>query len=211
VSVEDLEEELRRRERVLERRRGEARAVAAEGSRTKKELTELEERAIALEQVMGVLNSYADSRQEELARRIETLVTHGLKTIFDDDLSFHVSPSQKGKLAALDFVVRSRANGQLVETSVMDARGGGVAAVAGFLLRLIILLLTNARPTLVLDESFAQLSAEYEPRLAEFLRELVDRTSAQVILVTHSDAFGDVADVSYRFQLENGRTRVSKI
>ena len=63
----------------------------------------------------------------------------------------------------------------------------------------------------VLDETFAALSVEYEGRLAEFIRELVDRTETQVLLVTHSDAYSDYADNVYRFSLDSrGRTQVKE-
>jgi DNA repair exonuclease SbcCD ATPase subunit len=66
----------------------------------------------------------------------------------------------------------------------------------------------GSRRVLFLDESFAQLSEEYEPRLAEFLRELVDKTDLQIIMVTHSHAFSDIADQVYRFDLNDAGTTV---
>jgi DNA repair exonuclease SbcCD ATPase subunit len=104
-------------------------------------------------------------------------------------------------------------DGEQLDTPVMDARGGGVAAVIGFLLRLVILLLTEppVRHVMFLDESFAQLSVEYEPALAEFIKELTERTNMQVVLVTHSTAFDDAADKSYRFELRDGVTKVEAL
>jgi ABC-type branched-subunit amino acid transport system ATPase component len=98
----------------------------------------------------------------------------------------------------------------VVETSVLDARGGGMAAVAGFVLRLVVLLLTpGARRFLALDESFAHVSASYEPRVAEFLREVADKAGVQVLLITHSTAFSDLADARYRLTLgADGITQV---
>jgi DNA repair exonuclease SbcCD ATPase subunit len=150
--------------------------------------------------------------QRVLQNKIQTLVTHGLQTIFGEDISFRILTSSHGKLAASDLVVVSTVGGEEVETPVLEARGGGMANVVGFLLRLVILMLTaGARRTIVLDETFAQLSAEYEPLLADFLRELVDKTDIQIIMVTHSTAFDDAADVSYRFSLHSGETRVTPL
>lgn len=210
--VEQLGRDLLVAERALERQVGEARHIAQQGKRTQQEIAELTSMSEAVEEAIGVLNQYADSRQGELQSRIETLLTHGLRTIFGDSMSFHIAQTQKGKLAAADFVVRSQVGGQVLDTPVMESRGGGVAAVVGFLLRLIILLLKpGAMPLLVLDESFAQLSEEYEPSLSEFIRELVDKTPVQIVLVTHSTAYNDAADVVYRFEQEDGRTRVTRI
>lgn len=208
--VEVLGDALTRYGRSLERQAGEARALAREGKEISQEVADLEALIQSLEEAIGVLNSYADIRQAELQRRIEGLVSRGLKAIFDEDLSFHIVQGSQGKLTAMEFVVRSEADGKILDTPIMDARGGGVAAVCGFLLRLVILLLKgDFRPVLFLDESFAQLSAEYEPRLAEFIRELVDRTPVQIVMVTHSDSYGESADLVYRFALKDGVTQIS--
>lgn len=83
-------------------------------------------------------------------------------------------------------------------------------AVVGFVLRLVVLLLTpGARRFLALDESFAHVSASYEPRVAEFLREVADKAGVQIMLVTHSNAYGDLADAKYRLVLgADGKTEV---
>lgn len=210
MSIEALEQQLEKKLVHHERATGEARGLVMRFRETQAEILELEKLTLSVDEAIGVLNSYADSRQETLQSKIETLVTEGLQTVFGDDLSFHAISKQQGKLAATEFVIRSKVGDDEIETPIMDARGGGVAAVAGFLLRVILLLLrTDARHVLFLDESFAQLSAEYEPRLAEFLRELVDRTGIQIVLVTHSDAYTDAADKIYRFALKDGITVVA--
>ena len=93
----------------------------------------------------------------------------------------------------------------------MDAHGGGVSAIVGFLLRLVLMLLTGRRSLLLLDETFAHVSAEFEPRLSEFLAELAEKTATQIVLVTHSEAFADNADKVYRFEAHNGKTVVEQV
>ena len=211
--IERLSGAVSKAEERVNRRVGEAKQVFEAGRRAEAEVRELEGRLEVLDQVVEVLNSYADQQQEKLQRTIETLVTHGLRTIFGPEMSFHVVAGMRGKYATVDFVVRSVIDGEVVDTAVMDARGGGVAAVVGFLLRLVLLLLhRDRRHILFLDETFAQLSVDYESRLAEFIRELVDkRPDVQIVMVTHSDQYGDVADTSYRFRLEDGITRVERL
>lgn len=198
--------------RHLDRDIGEARAIATQGKTLTEEAAKLEQQIARLDEAALVLQQFGERKQERLQEQIETLVTHGLQQIFGEELSFHILHKQQGKLAAMEFVIRSRAGTQIVETSIMDARGGGVAAVAGFLLRLLILLLKpNARPVLLLDETFAQLSEEYEPALAQFLRELVDKTPVQIIMVTHSDAYTEHADKAYRLRLQAGESIVTEV
>lgn len=65
-------------------------------------------------------------------------------------------------------------------------------------------------PILILDESFSHVSAEYERPLAEFIKELIDKTKVQIVMVTHSDAFSEFADKRYKFKLVKGVTKVEE-
>jgi len=208
-----LEVQVRARRRDLDREAGLARALALQGKQYQGDVQALQTEVDQYDRVAGVLNKMGEERQESVQREIEVLVTRGLQTIFGADLSFHVVSEIKAKVSATDFVVRTTfADGTTLDTPVMDSRGGGLAAVVGFLLRLVVMLLSpGARRFMVLDETFAALSVEYEGRLAEFIRELVDRTETQVLLVTHSDAYSDYADNVYRFSLDSrGRTQVKE-
>ena len=211
MTLATLESSLRAVEGRVERRVGEARRVLLDAKAAQQEVQELEARSEVLDEVIEVLNSYADQRQVDLQAKVEQLVTHGLRIVFGEDMEFHLIPGMKGKYATTDFMIRSRRGEEWVETPVLQARGGGVAAVVGFVLRVILLLLRpNARHTLFLDETFAQLSEDYEEPLAQFIRELVDRTDCQVVLVTHSSAYDAVADTAYRLRLEDGVTKVER-
>lgn len=214
MDIETLTASVASVEKSIEREIGEAKALAKRAQQDLAEANQLEARADALEKVVGILNSFADARQEAVQSKIEALVTHGLQTVFDSSLSFHVVSETKARRVETRFVVRSKAGSEVVETSILDARGGGVAAVAGFLLRLIVVLLRpDVRPFLLLDESFSMVSEEYEPRLVDFVKELTEKTPVQVVLVTHKavEEWSAAADKIHRFKLKNGRTQVEAV
>lgn len=212
TDLDSLTLRVRRRRRDLDALAGEARSVLLRGKEVKAEIAALTETAATLERVSGLLNSLGEERQLSAQAMIEELVTRGLRAIFGPSLSLHIVQTVRGKTANVDFVVRTTLPDQVVETPVMDARGGGLAATIGFLLRLVVLLLrggTRSDTILVLDEVFSHVSDEYLPALAEFVRDIVDRTGVQIILVTHQDMWTGVADKVYRFsQDKNGRTVV---
>ena len=55
------------------------------------------------------------------------------------------------------------------------------------------------------------LSAEYEPGMAEFLREVADKAGVQIVLITHSRAYDDLADANYELSLgPDGATRCAQ-
>lgn len=197
----------------LERQRGEAYSLATTGKALTEEIEELTQLVDLHEKAAHVLTAIGEERQHAAQRSIEALVTQGLHTIFDEDISFALVPGVRAKSPVVDLVVRSRMDdGTIVETDVLSARGGGLSAVVGFLLRLVILLLRRKPDTpLFLDETFAHVSAEYVPRLIEFLKDLVAKTGVQIILVTHDESYLDAADVVYRLELINGVTKVKKL
>lgn len=203
TSPSDLAAAVRQARQAADKEAGEAAIIGRQGKAARAEVERLRAQLELHEKVLGVLTSVGEARQEHAQRQVEGLVTRALQAIFDENHSFHLVPSVKANRAEIDFVLRSRlADGTEVDTPVMDARGGGMAAVVGFVLRLVVLLLTpGARRILFLDETFGMVSKGYEPRVADFLREVADKAGVQIVLITHSDAFSDVADQAYELAL----------
>lgn len=213
-TIDELIQETRRIRKRVDRRVAEARLIAGSGKKLQEEIKLAAADVELYNQVAITLASIGETKQAAAQETIEQLVTRGLNSIFGEDLSFHLVQTQRGKTPEVKFLVKSRGlNGASVETAVMDARGGGMAAVVGFLLRLVVLLLDKKKtdPVLILDESFSHVSAEYERPLAEFIKELIDKTKVQIILVTHSDAFSEFADKRYKFTLVQGVTKVKEL
>ncbi len=212
-TTEELAALVRSTRRELDRQTGEIRTLALAGKRLRAECESAQNTISVYEKAATVLASLGEERQNEAQRQIEELVTRGLQVIFGEDLSFHLIQSVKGKTPVVEFVVRSTYNGTKVDTEVMSARGGGLAATVGFLLRLVVLLLSKQKEEtiLFLDESFGMLSKEYVPSMVEFMKELVDKTGVQIVLVTHQEEFLGVADRQYRFKLVGGETKVEEL
>lgn len=203
----------RRHRRTLDERQGEMRATLMRGKDLKSEIEDLSETVETLDRVTALLNSMGEDQQFKAQQTIEELVTRGLHTIFDDTLSFHIVQTVKGKTVVVDFVLRTTLERIVIDTPVLEARGGGVAATIGFLLRLVVLLLskgTRSENILVLDETFAHVSAEYLPAVGEFLQEVKDKTGIQILMVTHQPELAEFADRVYRFSTEDGKTVISE-
>lgn len=212
MSLAGLETRVSSQRQFLDRRAGEALALAKHGKRWTDEADRLRAQLELHETACAVLTSIGEKHQETVQQQVEELVTRALQVIFGEELSFRLVQRTLRDQAVLEFVLVSTYGDKVVETPVMEARGGGMAAVVGFVLRLVVLLLTSdSRRLLVLDETFAHVSESYVPRVAEFLREVADRAGVQVVLVTHSTGFSDEADQKYRLVLgTDGDTQVSE-
>ena len=211
MTLYEAKTRLAERQSAFDQRVGQLRALSANLERAKTEVADLSTRIGNLEQIAALLTTYADEQQAKVQGNIEKIVSIGLRTIFGEDLYLRIDNRLVGRHMELKFLLVSQIGNETLETSILDARGGGVAAVAGFLIQAVMVLLTpGVRPVLFLDEAFGQLSAEYLEPLALFIRELVDRSQLQVVLVTHSDVFGAHADKVYRFSQSLGVTSIQE-
>jgi DNA repair ATPase RecN len=209
--LDQLRHRVRQARSRHDQRAGAAREVARQGQAAVARLGAAEHAADMHEKEKLLLTSIGEQQQETVRRQVEELASRAMQVIFGEELTFRLVAGERAGQATLEFVVRSKyADGEL-DTPVMDARGGGLAAVLGFVLRLVVLLLTEGtRRLLVLDESFAHVSPGYEPQVAEFLREVSQRAGVQIVLVTHSTAYAEYADQRYRFEQRGGKTVVTR-
>lgn len=199
----DLVADVGRQRTVLARRQGQAEQVDAQIRALEDELENLLGQAEQLSRVGAMFTTVGEAAQEIARDRVEQLATKALQVIFGDEHQFLLVPGERGGQATLELKVRSSyPDGKVVETGVMEARGGGMAAVVGYVLRLVVLLLTpEIRNLLFLDETFAFVSADYEGRVAEFIRQVADKARVQHVIITHSPAYAEAADAVSRLEL----------
>ena len=154
--------------------------------------------AAAAEEASALLMGISDGRTNALAQFLGGLVTEALRAIFDDveGLTFVVSTRVLRGNLAVEFALESQGPAGPVLRPVLGSHGGGVTEVVAFVLRVSVAYLRGAR-FLVLDEPFARVSAGYRPRLAAFVREVVDRLGLKLLIVTHDDELPLVADDHY--------------
>lgn len=217
----ELRPRVRRVVSALHEEAGEVRALALRG----KELTGRVDVALrdkeTAERVSGVLSTLADEKDAAARTQVESLVTAGLQAIFGDggeQLSFHMVKSTVRNATSIEFEVHTtKPDGEVVVTDVLSARGGGVAAVIGVLLRVVLILLTRetgqrVSDVLVLDESLAHLSEDRLEAAGEFLRTLVEHAHLQILMVTHQSELEDSADTVYRLALNaDGVTKATRV
>jgi DNA repair exonuclease SbcCD ATPase subunit len=210
ADVDALAAAVRARRRDLDRQAGRAQQVALAGKACEAEIARLEREADVNAKAAALLTSIGEEAQETARAMFEDLATRALQVIFGEEHQFLLLPGESGGQAALEPVIRSSYGGQVLETPVLEARGGGMAVVVGFILRLVMVLLTpDARKILFLDESFTFVSESYTGRLAEFLAEIAGRTGVQIVLITHDRAYAEHADARVRLVLgPDGMTQV---
>jgi len=166
-----------------------------------------------VEDAAVVLASAIEKQQKELKVKVEALVTHGLKAVFQDDYQFVIQQSWEGNQPSITFCVANpnMAGGKPIP--LKDAKGGGLVQIVAFILRAVILISTRPklRPIMVLDEPLTMVSDEYRDNLVQLIPELAEKAGIQFIIITHDNDLANIGDKSYRFELKDGQTRVETL
>lgn len=215
TSIEDLSSQLIKIKSDIDKKIGYREALEKLQVTTEEDILNSRNLIESYAKVSALLNSIGESKQKLIQDKIEHLVTQGLQTIFSDSMSFHIEQETKGSTQVTDLIVRTTLpSGECFDTPAIGSRGGGVVSVISFLLRLIMVLLSDEmkkNPILILDEPFAALSKNLAPDMATFIREIVDRTGVQILMVTHEESFVDVADKAYKVKSINNRSVVKEL
>lgn len=162
------------------------------------------------EEAAVVIAMLEKTQQAQLKEKLEKIVSYALSVIFERKYTFLIDFEQRGQQSdALLKVMDEHGNAQ----ELKDAHGGGLQVVVAFILRAIVMMSTQPplTPILIDDEPMVQVSAEYRGKLIEFLRTLAEKAKVQLLMVTHSDDFLELADKCYRFRLVSGKTEVTCI
>lgn len=142
----------------------------------------------------ATLDQLVQAVSAESLVQIESLVTYGLRAVFDDlPLSFHFEVSTKRGQQWLE----PRLRYGNVDANILDAFGGGPACVVSFLLRLLVSRRAKLAPLILLDETFAFVSQAYQARVGFLLKELADKFGFVFLLVTHQVEVAEAADHTY--------------
>lgn len=211
-SVSDPEKELQEISASLLTRRIERDILSSTREELASEINEHNAHLSDLKLIETFLTRFADERQAQVYKQIEHTVSEGLLAVFDEDIKLEVSNKVVGARSETVFTVVSNTEEGELRTSIMDARGGGVAAIVGFLIQAVLVLLTpNLRPILFLDETFRNVSEEFQSPLGEFIKDLCERTGLQVVLVTHQPTIAEFSDSWYAFSQTDGKTKIKKV
>lgn len=194
MTLQEIEEKAQALRDELVRSTAELDSLRAQSARAQLDWESEDSEAELTVKARLLLEQYSEIEQEQLKQKVSGLVTRGLQTIFGPGYAFDVQMRTLRKQAAMEFTITR----DLVERDPMDAHGGGLVNVIALVLRLTIVALTpGLSRTVVLDEPFAQLSQGYIEGMGKFIRELVDATDIQLIIVSHEAEIAEVADQAY--------------
>ena len=158
------------------------------------------------EQAQIIIQIVASKTQNQLEYRLSEIVSLALAAVFEDPYKLKVNfVIQRGKT---ECVLLFERKGELFDP--LFSSGGGAVDIAAMALRVAIWSLTQpkTRNVLILDEPFRFLSRGYQVKASLMLKELSEKLSLQIIMVSHSESLIDGADKVFRATIENGKSSI---
>lgn len=177
------------------------------------EIENLKKKSEILDKSRIFLMKSAEYQREAIKSEFENMVTNALQYILEEDISFEIDIKEIRGRAEAEFFIKSIRDGIVTRTGIETARGDGIADIVGLALNIAQIECTNPKNKgpLVLDEPAKQVSAEHIENVGNFLKEISEAFDRQIIMITHIDKLGDMADAKFLVKLEGTESKVERI
>ena len=171
---------------VAKRKRAE---ITQDISRLKCEVEDDKEKCVILNNSSEVIKKAISDRRGAICDNLSSLGTNALQyALGSNDLEMKIVERDYRDSICSDVKVVNASTG--LETPILGAKGGGVMDIVNTAMRIGILNFLRDPAIdgpIILDEPYKQLSKEYQPAIAELLRQIVENFGRQVILSTHNE------------------------
>ena len=166
-------------------------AVELEG-KLKEDLKDLQEVTDQLDKTFIVFDYYLKNNYDKLAI-FEDTITAALRDVFNEKYKFQFEMKKIGNNLACNFLLCTDIHEYPLEIS---NEGNGVKEIIGTVLQLLVIKLKNSIPILILDEPYGGLRVTRQQPVANFLKSIAEEFGIQLIIISHSPEFCEVADNS---------------
>lgn len=149
---------------------------------------------LSYKQAQDIINTVGEECQRACQEKIGFVVTRCLRSVFGaHSYEFRlVFENKRNQTEVRAILVDAEGH----EYDILEGNGGGILDIASFGLRLACMMLQRPKPAkvLVLDEPMKMLSKDKHPQAMRMMQELARDFGVQIIMVTHSDVFAEMAE-----------------
>lgn len=164
-----------------------------------KELILRKERVVGVEEVLQVFQTASTKIQEKLRFQVTDIVQTAVDTVFPGRYIFCMEFSTKNNRTFTSIYLERDG----LRMDPMTCNGGGVGDLVALGLRMACWTIGRTANTLIMDEPYKNLSANFRPIMGEILKTLSKRLGLQVILVTHDAEIINIADRVFHLTLKH--------
>ena len=184
--VKEMLQKLSFEKEILKRQRAD---MCSDRDRLNSEIENDKENYVVLNNSAEIIKKAISDRRGAVCDNLSSLGTNALQyALGANDLEMKIIERDYRDSICSDVKVVNSSSG--LETPILGAKGGGVMDIVNTAMRIGILNFLRDPAIdgpIILDEPYKQLSKEYQPAIAELLRQIVDNFGRQVILSTHNE------------------------
>lgn len=154
-----------------------------------------------------VITEVAKLTQERFKKRVESLITMVIRSVFDRDFEFELIMERKRNKLECRPIIKENGN----EFDPKFDRGGGLIDVISFAFRLVLWNLEKprSRNVFILDEPFRFIGkGEMLERVGKMLKELSEKLIFQIIMITHEKQLENIADKVFQVSYKGGKSYI---
>lgn len=160
-----------------------------------KKLQEVEQEQAVVVKALQALKDVKPLLAASAVEKAEKLANSAISAIFDFPAKLRYD-EEEGR-----FIVETPEG----DADLQEGTGGGLQAVVSFVFQVFLLMKEEARLFMVLDEHFTQLDDNALVKFVEFLNQLCEDLSMEIVLVSH-DARIEEKQVNHLYFIEDGKS-----
>ena len=174
---------------VVGKAQGEYEYMCSEKNKTELSICSLECDKERYKKAIELLTMVQHESRDKVKEGFESIITHALNFVFDEDYQFELEFGKRGNLQELNFNIKKP--GFTEAYDILDTNGGGLVDLISLALRIVLMELNTPKIEgfIILDESLKHLSENFLPNANEFLKEIQSKLNRQFIFVSHQKVF----------------------
>ena len=169
-------------------KKAELETAKAQKEEYEKSVEVIKETRLELSMSAEIIKKTVQSRREAICKTLSIMGTSALQyALQDQNIEMQIVEKEyRDSIASVVRIVNTKTG---LDTPILGAKGGGIEDIVNTAIRIgIIRALRNPSVDgpIILDEPYKQLSAEYQPAIADFLNRVTSEFDRQIILSTHN-------------------------
>ena len=161
----------------------------------KTKIADLEAKESKYEKCISTMQQLSNIMKTNIIKKVETLVSQGLKEIINEDLKFVVRYATQRNAIQAKYKLYDEKTKK--DYDIINSFGGGIADIISILQRIIFIYQFDTAKVLVLDESGKWISGSCQQKFGQFLRDISHQLGIQIILITHRHEVLSEADAVF--------------
>ena len=168
---------------------GEYEYICSEKNKSELKTYALEYDRERYKKAVELLTMVQHESRDKVKSGFESIITHALNFVFDENYQFELEFGRRGNLQELNFNIKKP--GFTEAYDILDTNGGGLVDLISLALRIVLMELNTPKIDgfIILDESLKHLSENFLPNANEFLKEIQSKLNRQFIFISHQKIF----------------------